>query len=305
MRKLIVCMLIMSLFLLTSCNSNTINDDTSSIPDVSEMENSESIQTEKKDSSSYIELSGANRTHEPVFNNDSLILPYGRLDYFSYSNYQQKTMEISKSKFYEVVNEIETSLFYDSVSQLVEINPSFSGGSNLGTILYFGISNDKYETKFTISADSNNKIFISIDNGNFENYQTYCIINDKLLEKVKDISGWRQIDPNQINVQKPAKAYFEVDEILSIKQGEAMEYEHYILDTTEFSLLLKQFCDEKKADGSEIMERDAIIEMYLEDGTICYCVVDLYTGLLALEQQLYQFDDEFKFIFTNIINAKK
>lgn len=43
---------------------------------------------------------------------------------------------------------------------------------------------------------------------------------------------------------------------------------------------------------------------YLEDGTSCYCVVDLYTGLLALEQQLYRFDDEFEFIYTNMINAK-
>lgn len=304
MRKLIVCILIMSLTLLTSCDFNIINDDTSSTPDVSEMENTESMQTEENDSS-YIELSGANRTHEPVFNNNSLIMPYGRLDYFSYSNYLQKTKDIPKSKFYEVVNEIETSVVYKSVSQLVELKPSFSGGSNLGTIIYFKISNDKYEMKFTISADSNNKIFISIDSGNFEKYQTYCIINDKLLVKVKEISGWRQIDPNQINVQESARAYFEVEEILSIKQGEAIEYEYYTLDTTEFSLLLKQFSDKNKADGSEIRERDAIIELYLNDGTICYCVVDLHTGLLALEQQLYQFDDEFKSTFTNIINVKK
>ena len=27
-------------------------------------------------------------------------------------------------------------------------------------------------------------------------------------------------------------------------------------------------------------------------------------GLLALEQQLYKFDDEFEFIYTNMINAK-
>ena len=83
-----------------------------------------------------------------------------------------------------------------------------------------------------------------------------------------------------------------------------MEYEHYTLDTTEFTLLLKQFCDEKKADGSEIRMMDTVIEIYLEDGTSCYCVVDLYTGLLALEQQLYRFDDEFEFIYTNMINAK-
>ncbi|MBU5330862.1 hypothetical protein KQI61_01505 [Anaerocolumna aminovalerica] len=305
MRKLSVCVLIMLLFVLTSCNSNTINDDTSSTPVIPELENSEDIKDEKNDSNNDIELSGDNRTHLSTFNNNSLILPYGRLDSFSYSNYQQKTMDIPETKFYEFINEIETSFFYDSSSQLAEVNPSFSGGTNLGTIIYFTISNDEYETQVTISATSNNKIFISIDTGSSENYQTYVTINDKLLEKFKDISGWRQVDPNQIDIQKLATTYFEVDEILSIKQGETMEYEHYILDTTEFSLLLKQFSDEKKADGSEIMERDAIIEMYLEDGTICYCVVDLYTGLLALEQQLYQFDDDFKFIFTNIINTKK
>lgn len=305
MRKLSVCVLIVLLFVLESCNSNTINDDISSTPIITSVENSENIKIEKNESNNDIELSGANRTNEFAFNNNSLILPCGRLDYFSYSNYQQKIMDIPKTKFYEFLNVIETSLFYDSNSQRVELNPSFSDGSNLGTIIYFAISNDEYETKFTISADSKNKIFISIDDGKPENYQHYSAINDKLLEKFKNITGWRQVDANQINVQKLATTYFEVDEILSIKQGEAVEYDRYILDTTEFSLLLKQFSDDKKTDGSEIMERDAIIEMYLKDGTACYCVVDLYTGLLALEQQLYQFDDEFKIIFTNIINAKK
>lgn len=305
MRKLVFCILTILLFALTSCHSKNITNNTVSTPEILGVENSKDIQDIKNNSSDYTELFGANRTHKTVFNHNSLILPYGELDYFSFSNYQQKTMDISKSNFYEVVNEIETSLFYDSVTELVELNPSFSGGSNLGTIIYFQISNDKYKIKFTISADSNNKIFISIDDGNSENYQTYCTINDKLLEKIKNISGWCQVDPNQINIQEPATIYLEVDEMWNINQDHKKKYEYYILDTTEFSLLLKQFCDEKKVDGSEIMERDAVIEIVLEDGTICYCVVDLYTGLLALEQQLYQYDDEFKSIFTNIINTKK
>lgn len=305
MRKLRVCIFIMLMIVLTSCKSNTINDDVNSTPIISGLENRENIKTEKNESNNNIELSGSNRTNEFAFNNNSLILPNGRLDYFSYSNYHQRIMDIPKTKFYEFLNEIETSLFYESKSELVELNPSLSDGTNLGTIIYFVISNDEYETKFTISADSKNIIYISTDDGNPENYQHYSAINDKLLEKFKDITSWRQIDANQINVQRLGTTYFEVDEMLSLKQSEAVEYKHYILDTTEFSLLLKQFSDEKKSYGSEIMERDAIIEMYLEDGTTCYCVVDLYTGLLALEQQLYQFDDEFKITFTNIINANK
>jgi len=304
MRKLSVGVLIMVLFLFTSCSSNTINDETSSSPVISELENNETTETETNDSNNYIELPDANRTNEFHFNNNSLILPYGRLEYFRYHNYHHTSIDIHKTNFYEFVNEIETSFFYDSHSQFLESNPSFLCGSNLGTIIYFGISNDEHETAFSISAGSSNRVFIYIDDKTLGNYQCYITVNDKLAEKVKDISGWWQVDPDQINVQRLATIYFEVDEILNIKQGEAMEYEHYTLDTTEFTLLLKQFCDEKKADGSEIRMMDAVIEIYLEDGTSCYCVVDLYTGLLALEQQLYKFDDEFEFIYTNMINAK-
>ena len=304
MRKLSVGVLIMVLFLFTSCSSNTINDATSSSPVISGLENNETTETETNDSNNYIELPDANRTHKSAFNNNSLILPYGRLEYFLYNNYHRKSIDIHKAKFYELVNEIETSFFYDSHEQFLEFNPSFPLGSNLGTVIYFGISNDEYETTFSISAGSSNRVFIYINDETPVNYQSYITVNDKLVEKVKEISGWRQVDPDQINVQRLATIYFGVDDILNIKQGKAMEYEHYTLDTTEFALLLKQFCDEKKADGAEIRMVDTVIEIYLEDGTSCYCVVDLYTGLLALEQQLYKFDDEFEFIYTNMINAK-
>lgn len=304
MKKLIICMFIILLFSLTSCSANGKSNDIINELKTSEINNDENIQDVKNDSSKYIELSGANRTYQTIFINDRLILPKGELDYFSYSNYQYKTKNIPNSNFKEIVDGIEKSLFYDSVSQLVAVNPSFSGGSNLGTIIYFGISSDEYETKFTISADSNGKIFISIDTGNSEDYQTYCTTNNELLKRVKDISEWQQVNPDEINIQESATTYFEVDKVLNIEHDYKNEYEYYILDKAEVSVLLNQFSDEKKADGSEIMERDAVIKLFLEDGSICYCVVDLYTGLLALEQQLYEYDDDFKSIFTNIINTK-